>query len=299
VFIAERADEQPEVWLARGGAAERVTHLNDDWRTIALARQETLRYRSFDGREIEAAPLRPAGVPEGARAPLIVLAHGGPTGRWADRFDAWGQLLAARGFAVLYPNVRGSTGYGHQFVVMNRGDWGGGDFQDLMTGVDLMIERGIADADHLGIGGWSYGGYMAMWAVTQTSRFRAAVAGAGLSDLASEFGTEDEPAYDEWFYGLPYEPEKIAGFLNSSPFVHLKNVKTPTLILQGDADPVDPPGQSQELYRGLKRYGVETELVMYPREPHGFHEEKHLLDRLSRILAWYDKHLKEGAAASK
>ena len=92
---------------------------------------------------------------------------------------------------------------------------------------------------------------------------------------------------------MPYEPEKIAGFLNSSPFVHLKNVKTPTLILQGDADPVDPLGQSQELYRGLKRYGVETELVVYPREPHGFREEKHILDVRTRILAWYDKHLKQ------
>jgi len=156
-----------------------------------------------------------------------------------------------------------------------------------------LVDRGIADPKRLGIGGWSYGGYISEWAITQTDMFKAAVSGAGLSNLISEYGTEQGPSYDEWFYGLPYEPEKIAGFLNSSPFVHLKNVKTPTLILQGDADPVDPPGQSQELYRGLKRYGVETELVMYPREPHGFHEEKHLLDRLNRILAWYNQHLKQ------
>jgi dipeptidyl aminopeptidase/acylaminoacyl peptidase len=101
---------------------------------------------------------------------------------------------------------------------------------------------------------------------------------------------EDHPAGDEWFYGVPWE--KPEGFLNSSPFLHLKNAKTPTLVLQGDADTIDPLGQSQELYRGLKRYGVESELVVYPREPHGFHEEKHLLDRLNRILAWYDKYLK-------
>jgi len=165
--------------------------------------------------------------------------------------------------------------------------------------VNDLVTRGIADPDKLGIGGWSYGGYMAEWAITQTNVFKAAVSGAGLANLISEYGTEMGPAYDEWFYGVPYETEKITGFLNSSPFVHLKNVKTPTLILQGDADLTDPLGQSQELYRGLKRYGVETELVVYPREPHGFREEKHLLDRLNRILAWYDKHLKDAPAAAK
>ncbi len=206
--------------------------------------------------------------------------------------DPLGQLLAARGYAVLYPNIRGSSGYGQKFIELNRGDWGGGDYRDVMAGIDDLITRGIANPEKLAIGGWSYGGYMSEWAITQTTRFKAAVSGAGLSNLISEYGTEQGPAYDEWFYGVPYEPTKVAGFLNSSPFVHLKNVKTPTLILQGDADIVDPPGQSQELYRGLKRYGVETELVAYPREPHGFHEEKHLLDRLNRILAWYDKHLK-------
>jgi dipeptidyl aminopeptidase/acylaminoacyl peptidase len=208
----------------------------------------------------------------------------------------WGQLLGARGYALFYPNIRGSIGYGQKFIEMNRGDWGGGDFKDVMAGVDDLIARGIADPDKLGIGGWSYGGYMAEWAITQTTRFKAAVSGAGLSNLISEYGTEEGPAYDEWFYGLPYEPEKVAGFLNSSPFVHLKNARTPTLILQGEADTVDPVGQSLELYRGLKRYGVQAELVLYPREPHGFHEEKHLIDRSNRILAWFDRYLKSDPA---
>jgi dipeptidyl aminopeptidase/acylaminoacyl peptidase len=205
----------------------------------------------------------------------------------------------ARGYAVFYPNIRGSIGYGQKFIEMNRGDWGGGDFKDVMAGVDDLIACGIADPEKLGIGGWSYGGYMAEWAITQTTRFKTAVSGAGLSNLISEYGTEEGPSYDEWFYGVPYEPEKLAGFLNSSPFVYLKNARTPTLILQGEADTVDPVGQSVELYRGLKRYGVETELVLYPREPHGFHEEKHLVDRLNRILGWYDKYLKNSAAETK
>src|SRR6266481_1675404 len=184
-------------------------------------------------------------------------------------------------------------------IELIRGDWGGGDYQDVVAGVKDLVDRGIADPKRLGIGGWSYGGYMSEWAITQTDMFKAAVSGAGLSNLISEYGTEQGPSYDEWFYGVPYEREKVAGFLNSSPFVHLKNAKTPTLILQGDADLTDPLGQSQELYRGLKRYGVETEMVVYPREPHGFREEKHLLDRLNRILAWCDKYLKDKPPASK
>ncbi len=223
--------------------------------------------------EIEATLLKPLGFDRKSKLPLIALIHGGPTGAWQDSIETWGQLLAARGYAVFYPNIRGSSGYGERFIEMNRGDWGGGDYRDVMAGVEDLVARGIADPEKLAIGGWSYGGYMSEWAITQTTRFKAAVSGAGLSNLISEY--------------------------DSSPFVHLKNVKTPTLILQGDADPVDPPGQSQELYRGLKRYGVETELVVYPREPHGFHEEKHLLDRLNRILAWYDKHLKDGTPAAK
>jgi dipeptidyl aminopeptidase/acylaminoacyl peptidase len=270
--------------------------LNDSWKQFTLGTPEVYKFKSFDGVEIEAALLKPAGYDGKRLLPLIVLVHGGPTGNWGDSIETWGQLLAARGYAVFYPNIRGSSGYGQKFIEMNRGDWGGADFKDVMAGVDDLIAKKIADPDKLAIGGWSYGGYMSEWAITQTTRFKAAVSGAGLSNLISEYGTERGPSYDEWFYGVPYEPDKLVSFLNSSPFVHLKNAKTPTLILQGDSDPVDPLGQSQELYRGLKHYGVETEMVEYPREPHGFHEEKHLLDRLQRILAWYDKHLKDSPA---
>jgi dipeptidyl aminopeptidase/acylaminoacyl peptidase len=295
-FAGQTATTPQELWLwDRKGEPKQISHLNDSWNQYTLSAPEFYKYKSFDGLEVEAALLRPPGHDGKSKLPLVALIHGGPTGAWQDSIDTWGQLLAARGYAVFYPNIRGSSGYGQKFIEMNRGDWGGGDYRDVMAGVDDLIKRGIADPEKLAIGGWSYGGYMSEWAITQTTRFKAAVSGAGLSNLISEYGTEQGPSYDEWFYGLPYEPEKIAGFLNSSPFVHLKNVKTPTLILQGDADPVDPLGQSQELYRGLKRYGVETELVVYPREPHGFREEKHILDVRTRILAWYDRHLKPGS----
>ncbi len=293
VFAGQSATTPPELWLwDQKNAPQQISHFNDSWKQFTLSTPEFYKYKSFDGLEIEAALLKPAGTDPKAKLALIALIHGGPTGNWQDSIEVWGQLLAARGYAVFYPNIRGSAGYGQKFIEMNRGDWGGGDFKDVMWGVKDLMDRGIADPAKLGIGGWSYGGYMAEWAVTQTNDFKVAVSGAGLSNLISEYGSEEHPSYDEWFYGVPYEPDRIANFLNSSPFVHLKNAKTPTLILQGEADTTDPLDQSQELHRGLKHYGVETELVVYPREPHGFREEKHLLDRLNRILAWYDGHLK-------
>ena len=300
-YVGETATRAPELWLkTQSSAARPVTTLNGAWAGIPLVAPEFVKYKSFDGVEIEAALLLPAASAgaEVARPlrPMVVLVHGGPTGRWSDSFEPWGQLLAARGYAVLYPNVRGSTGYGQTFVEMNRGDWGGGDFKDVMAGVDAMIARGVADPNRLGIGGWSYGGYMSAWAITQTNRFKASVVGAPVIDLASEFGTENGPAYDHWFYGTPYE--RLDGFIKSSPITFVKNAKTPTLILQGEADTTDPIGQSQQFYRGLKWYGVESDLVLYPREPHGLREEKHLVDRLTRILAWYDKYLKPSSAST-
>jgi dipeptidyl aminopeptidase/acylaminoacyl peptidase len=297
-YVSQNATHPQEVWLwDQKSAPRQISHLNDSWKQSTLSAPEYYKYKSFDGVEIEAALLRPQGADPKAKLPLIALIHGGPTGRWSDAIETWGQLLATHGYAVFYPNIRGSVGYGQKFVEANRGDWGGGDFKDVMAGVKDLVDRGIADPNRLGIGGWSYGGYMAEWAITQTNDFKVAVSGAGMANLISEFGMEDHPAGDEWFYGVPWE--KPEGFLNSSPFIHLKNAKTPTLVLQGDADTIDPLGQSQELYRGLKRYGVEAELVVYPREPHGFHEEKHLLDRLNRILAWYDKYLGGAAPAAK
>jgi dipeptidyl aminopeptidase/acylaminoacyl peptidase len=296
IYVGETATRAPELWVKpEGGGARAVTDVNAKWKSLPIATPEILKYKSFDGVDIEGALLKPPG-PFGQPRPFVVLVHGGPTGRWTDTFEPWGQLLAARGYVVLYPNVRGSTGYGQRFVEMNRGDWGGGDFKDVMAGVDWAIARGLADPSRLGIGGWSYGGYMAAWAVTQTTRFKAAVSGAPVIDMASEFGTEDGSAYDEWFYGTPYE--KLEAFIKSSQITYVKQVKTPTLLLQGEDDETDPIGQSQQFYRGLKRYGVATDLVVYPREPHGFREEQHLLDRLNRIVVWYDKYLKAPAAGT-
>ena len=289
-FVGESAIEPPEIYLANAGApAEKVTHINSSWDNVTLSKPEFFHYKSFDGLQIEGELLKPLGYDGHSRVPTVILVHGGPTGAWSDSIDSWGQLLAAHGFAAAYFNIRGSTGYGEKFVEMNRADWGGADFRDVMAGVDYLVAQGIADPNKLGIGGWSYGGYMSEWAITQTNRFKAAVSGAGMVDLISEFNTEAGPSYDKWFWGLPYDHQE--GFLNHSPFMYLKHAHTPILILQGIADTTDPLGESTGLYRGLKFYGAPAELVEYPREFHGFREEKHLLDRLNRILAWYEQYL--------
>ncbi|MBN1222862.1 MAG: S9 family peptidase [Candidatus Aminicenantes bacterium] len=293
-FVGQNATQMPEVWVSGiPGKAEKISYFNSEWDAIHVIEPEIVRYPSFDCRSIEAGMLLPEGFMAGVRVPLIVLVHGGPSGRWSDSFQSWGQLLAQSGFAVLYPNVRGSIGYGHDFLTANRKDWGGGDFKDVMAGVDYMVAEGIADPDRLGIGGWSYGGYMAAWAVTQTDRFKASVSGAPMTDLASEYGTEMASinAYDTWFMGNPYENLEL--FQERSPVAHVKHVKTPTLLLTGENDVTDPIGQCQQFYRGLRRYGVDTEFVVYPREGHGIREEKHQIDLLSRVISWFEKYVKK------
>src|SRR6266436_4292211 len=197
-FVSQGATRPQEVWWwDQKSAPKQVTHLNDSWKQFTLAEPEFFKYKSFDRTEIEAALLKPQGYDGKSKLPLIVLVHGGPTGRGSESIEAWGQLLVTHGYAVFYPNIRGSVGYGQKFVEANRGDWGGGDFKDVMAGVEDLVKRGIADPERLGIGGWSYGGYMAEGAITQTNVFKAAVSGAGMANLISEFGTEDHPAGDE------------------------------------------------------------------------------------------------------
>jgi dipeptidyl aminopeptidase/acylaminoacyl peptidase len=285
VYVAESASVPPELW-ADGKPA---SHFNEALAKLDLQRPEIYRYKSFDGMPIEAALFHGAGANTAAPQPLVVLIHGGPAGEWSNHFDALTQLLVSRGYSIFQPNIRGSVGYGQKFLESNRGDWGGGDFKDVMAGVDDLIARKIADPNRIAIAGWSYGGYMAEWAITQTGRFKAAISGAGMADLATEFGTESRPEGDEWYYGTPYE--NLAGFQKSSPIVYIKNAKTPTLILQGEADTTDPLSQSQMLYRGLKRYNVPAEFVVYPREPHGLRERKHIADRYQRSLDWIAKYL--------
>jgi dipeptidyl aminopeptidase/acylaminoacyl peptidase len=293
-FVGETFTRVPELWLwDRTHAPGKISDFNKAWADFALSPMQVVHYKSFDGLDIEAGLVMPCGSAEKTRLPAIFLIHGGPTGAWRDSVNTWAQLLAARGYAVFIPNIRGSTGYGDKFMEMNRADWGGKDYRDVMAGVDFLVSRGTADPDRLGICGWSYGGYMTEWAVTQTNRFKAAVAGAGMTDLLSEFGTENIPGYDSWFWG--WSSEHPQAFISHSPLIYAKNMKTPLLMLHGENDPIDPIGQDEEFYRALKYYGAEAEFVKYPREPHGFREKNHQLDWQSRMLDWFDAHLQPKA----
>ncbi len=288
-FVGQAFNRLPELFLQHAGdQPKQVSHVQQGWDGITLADAELFRFKSFDGKEIEAALMKPKAA-GGAKLPLILYVHGGPAGNFSATYSSWPQLLVAHGYEVVMVNPRGSTGYGEEFLKANHADWGGGDFKDVMAGMDAVLARGETDPNRVGIGGWSYGGYMAEWAITQTNRFKAAVSGAGMFDLAAEFGTEAGPEGDEWYFGTPWEhPERFA---HSSPYMYIRNAKTPTLILQGENDTTDPMGQSTALYRALKRYGVEAELVLYPREPHGPREEKHQIDILTRMLGWFDRYL--------
>ncbi len=295
-YLDASATSPPDVWIMRadGSDSKQLTHLNPQTASLAFGSVERVAWTSTDGTEIEGVLVKPADYVEGVRYPLVVHIHGGPEWGWwlgwQCSWHEWAQLLASNGFAVLLPNVRGSDGYGWQFVEKNYMDWGGGDFDDIMSGVDYLIEEGIADPDRLGIGGWSYGGFMTAWAVTQTDRFKAAVMGAGLSNLTSMYGTTDIPTFMQFYFdGYPYGRQQVYDDRSALDFVD--RVRTPILILHGEADVRVPISQAYEFYQALKDMEVETRFVIYPREPHGIGERSHQIDVLQRVLDWYTTHL--------
>jgi dipeptidyl aminopeptidase/acylaminoacyl peptidase len=292
VFAGVGFNRLPELFVRlANGSVSQIGELQRGWEGLRLTDAEVFHFKSFDGRAIEAALMKPQAV-HGGKSALVVLVHGGPASNFsADYFwfNAWPQLLAARGYQVLMVNPRGSIGYGEEFVAANRGDLGGGDFKDILAALDAVLARGEVDANRVGIGGWSYGGQMTQWAIAHTNRFRAAVSGGGVFDEAAEFGTEDSPAGDEWYFGAPWEHPEV--YARNSPSTYIASARTPTLILHGEDDPTNPVTQSRALYRALKRLGVETELVTYPGEGHLPRQELHQVDILTRMLDWFDRHL--------
>ena len=294
-MVLDSPDMPGEVYVQSGsGTPTRITTTNAWLGERTLGASRVISWKSKDGREVEGVLLLPVGYREGARVPLVVSAHGGPTGAHTNGFKGGtspGQTYAARGWAVLYPNPRGSTGYGEWWMHANTGDWGGGDYRDIMTGVDELIKRGIADSTRMAFEGWSYGGYMTSWVVSQTGRFKAAMMGAGLPSLLSMAGTTDIPGYINTFFGDPQYDGSIVNanirkYLERSGISYSNNVTTPLLILHGGNDERVPIGQPMEFYRALKDRGKTTELVFYPREGHGFTEYYHQMDRMKREYEW-------------
>lgn len=291
-FVSEAPDRAPEPYVTRltPFAPLRVASVQA-LPVIPFGRTEVIRWRSFDGREIEGLLTYPVGHQPGSRAPLLTILHGGPPSAFTRTFiGGVGAYpiasFADAGFAVLRPNVRGSSGYGRDFRYANMRDWGGGDFRDAMAGIDALVERGVVDADRLGVMGWSYGGYLTAFTITQTTRFRAASVGAGITNLVSYAGVADIPGFIGSYFGGEFwnAPEL---WLDRSPVFKIAAVSTPTLIQHGENDLRVPLPQGYELYTALRRRNVPVTMVVYPRQGHSVGEPKLQLDVMRRNLEWF------------
>ncbi|PYS82261.1 MAG: hypothetical protein DMF70_08200, partial [Acidobacteria bacterium] len=266
--------------------------LHNRWlEDYVLGDTEVVKWKSKDGTEIEGLLTKPAGYEAGHRVPLLLNPHGGPTGASINNFNGTVQVLAANGFAVLQPNFRGSTGKGLAFAQANKNTWGKGDYEDCMSGVDMLIANGLADPARLGAFGWSYGGYMTFWILTQTDRFKAVSPGAGLTNIYSMYSQTDIHRYLNWFYTdkAPWENQDL--YWDRSPMKYVNNVKTPTMIMHGQVDTRVPIAQAQEFYQALVELKVPVEFVVYPRENHGFTEPRHQMDRVRRYVRFFAKYL--------
>lgn len=294
-FLGQTMEHPDDVYVNVAGQDRMLTDTNPQVKNWKLGTSEEISWKnSKDGKTVHGILLLPAGYEKGKRYKTIVHYHGGPEEAWAAGFHGswydWGGILASHGYAVLLPNPRGSDGAGTSFTEANYRDWGYGDFQDSMDGVDLLVSRGIADPDHLGVGGWSYGGFMTSWTITHTDRFKAAVVGAAVTDLFTMATTSDiDPSYLDGYYGSLRPNVKL--YDDHSPVRFLDHCHTPALVIHGEADVRVPVSQSEEFYYGLRFLGGETQMVRYPREPHVFQEMEHQRDSLERMLRWYDSHL--------
>jgi dipeptidyl aminopeptidase/acylaminoacyl peptidase len=286
----------PEIWVGPIGEWRQLTS-NNTAQSLAWGKAQNLEWKN-EGLNIQGWLLPPRQVEAGKRYPMVVLIHGGPSGvvtpDWPASFGmsrAIISALAARGYYVLMPNPRGSYGQGEDFTRANVKDFGGGDLRDILAGVDAAIGKYPIDPARVGVTGWSYGGYMTMWTVTQTDRFRGAVAGAGIANWQSYYG---QNLIDQWmipFFGASVYDDP-AVYEKSSPIHYIKNVKTPTLVIVGERDAECPAPQSHEFWHALRTLGVPTELIVYPGEGHLFIKPENQVDRLDRTVAWFDKYLK-------
>ena len=281
-----------------------ATRHNAEAAAWAVSLSEVIRWKGADGREIEGILLYPAGWTAGrGAAPLVVKIHGGPSGDYVQNFQAssWSadaQRYAADGYAVFLPNPRGSSGYGDSTERAVIKDWGGLDYQDIMTGVDTLIARGIANKDSLGVMGWSYGGYMTAWTISQTNRFKAAVVGDGITEPIAMWGTQDiVGVFEAYFGGGPWEPGEWDLYQKASPLAHMRNAKTPTLIIEGKNDERVPPNQAMLLYRTLEALGVPSELMWLPRSGHTPSEPGLQYETAKAQKDWLDRWIRHGGTA--
>ena len=293
-YVLQDFDTPADIWfgLTDGTGTVRLTDANPTIaEEIALGWGEVIRWESKDGTEIEGILMLPAEYQSGA-LPLLLHIHGGPAGVFRNSFSSSNHVWAGLGYAQLFPNVRGSSGYDDDLLRGNLRDIGGGDYEDLMTGVDEVIARGIADASKLGLRGWSYGGILGGWTVTQTDRFRGASVGAMVSDWTSEYGPGFNHDVRLWYIGgTPWD--NADEWRERSALTHIANVTTPTLVLHGINDRTDTESQSMMFFQALKDQGKVTRYIRFPREPHGFREPRHQRTRDVEEIRWIQKYVRD------
>ena len=299
VFVASSPEHPAELYAWKEGedAPHRVTDSNPGLARFALARQEVVSFQARDGLALEGVLVHPLERAGDERVPLILNVHGGPESHvsngWLTSYSLQGQVAAARGFAVFYPNYRGSTGRGAAFAKLGQGDPAGKEFDDLVDAVDHLIALGLVDRERVGVTGGSYGGYATAWCATRFSeRFAAGVMMVGISDLISKAGTTDISDEEFYVHALERPWDDWQGHLERSPIFHASASKTPLLILHGKDDPRVNPGQSRELYRHLKLRGAApVRLVLYPGEGHGNRKAAARLDYSLRAMQWFEHYL--------
>ncbi|MCK6484042.1 MAG: S9 family peptidase [Phycisphaerae bacterium] len=299
VMLCSASTHPPEVFAMKHGddGPRRLTDSNPWLSDMRFAPQEVVTYKARDGLEIDGILIRPLDEQRGKRYPLILCVHGGPEAHeangWLTNYSRPGQVAAARGFAVFYPNYRGSTGRGVGFSKMGQNDMGGKEFDDLVDAVDHLVASGLVDGAKVGVTGGSYGGYASAWCATAlTERFAASVMFVGISDQVSKFGTTDIPQEMYLVHERQYPWDDWAKFQQRSPVYHAPKARTPILILHGKDDPRVHPSQSMQMYRYLKTLGeVPVRLVMYPGEGHGNRKAASRLDYNMRMMQWFEHYL--------
>ncbi|UCE07589.1 MAG: S9 family peptidase, partial [bacterium] len=288
-----------EVFLLENDKLVPLTKTNENiLRNLQLAEVENIHFSSSDGTALEGFIYKPPNFSAQERYPTLLQIHGGPVAQYDFHFNFDAQLFAAHGYLVLMINPRGSSGYGQDFSLAIWQDWGNKDYTDVMAGVDYAIQRGYADPERLGVGGWSYGGILTNYIITKTDRFKGAITGASEVLYIANFGHDHYQYEWEQELGLPWENREL--WERMSPFNYVQNVVTPTLIMGGEKDWNCPILNSEQLYQALKRLRRTTQLVVYPDEHHGegetpfsnLNRASFQRDRFERYLAWYDKYLK-------
>ena len=289
-----------EINALENGTLRQLTHQNDALlNELDIAATEEVNFKSKDGTPVNGLLTYPVGYTKGTRVPLLLRIHGGPNSQDQHSFSTERQFFAANGYAVLAVNYRGSAGRGQKFSRSIFADWGNYEVQDLLAGVDHVIQMGVADPERLGVGGWSYGGILTDYLIASDTRFRAATSGAGTAFTVAFYGTDQYIIQYDYEIGPPWNPKAWETYVKISyPFLHADRIRTPTLFLGGERDFNVPVQGSQQMYQALRSLGIDTQLIIYPNENHGIQRPSYQRDRMERYLAWYDKYIKKMAAPS-